>query len=113
MTTAEPSPAAARPTPAAGADSVDDGMVRCWCCGQHRPVEQVVHLGSHPEVAVCLGCAHFLHQQARAREDELRPSLTGRGRDVLRAGRALVMRRGWHRAPGVGRVLRWLGRRLP
>ena len=88
-------------------------MARCWCCGQQRPAGRLVYLGSHPEVAVCLGCAHVLHQRARAREDELHPSLSGQGRDVLRAGRELVTRRGWHHLPGVGRLLRWAGRRLP
>jgi hypothetical protein len=102
------------PEPAAAPDAAQDDMaVRCWCCGQARPADQVIHLGSHPEVAVCLACAHFLHQQARAREDHLRPSPAGRSRDLLRAGRQWVMRRGWHQAPGVGPVLRWAGRRLP
>jgi hypothetical protein len=109
MTTAE-QPGAA---PAAVAEGAETGMVRCWCCGHQRPADRLLYLGSHPEVAVCLACAHFLHQRARAREDELSPSLTGRGRDVLRAGRELVLRRGWHHLPGVGRVLRWAGRRLP
>jgi hypothetical protein len=95
------------------ASGFDEGRVRCWCCGQQRSAQQVVHLGSHPEVAVCLGCAHFLHQRARAREDEQRPSLDGRARDVLRSGRALVMKYGWQNAPVVGPVFRWLGQRLP
>jgi hypothetical protein len=99
--------------PAAVAEGGEDGMARCWCCGQQRPVDRVVYLSSHPEVAVCLACAHVLHRRARTREDDLHPSLAGRGRDVLRAGRELVMRRGWHRLPGVGRVLRWAGRSLP
>jgi hypothetical protein len=94
-------------------ESFDDATVRCWCCGHQQRPEQLVHLGSHPEVVVCLGCAHFLHQRARAREDELRPSLGGRGRDVLRSARMVVMNHGWHNAPVVGRVLRWLGPRLP
>jgi hypothetical protein len=101
------------PEPAAAPEAAEDEMVPCWCCGQPRPADRVIHLGSRPEVAVCLACAHFLHQRARAREDQLRPSLAGRGRDLLRDGRQLVMRRGWHQAPGVGRVLRWAGRRLP
>jgi hypothetical protein len=112
MTTPEPTAAATEAAPAAVADGAEDG-VRCWCCGQQRPAEQMVYLGSHPEVAVCVACAHFLHQRARAREDQLHPSLPGRFRDVPRAGRDLVIRRGWHRAPGVGRLLRWAGRRLP
>ena len=104
------------PAPEAGAgpgDQSGDATARCWCCGEQRPARLVVHLGSSPEVAVCLRCAHFLHQRARAREDELHPSLAGRGRDVLRSGRAVVMGHGWQHAPGVGKVLQWLGRRLP
>ena len=113
MTGSKPATAAATETAPAAVTEAEDGMVRCWCCGQLRSAAQVVHLGSHPEVAVCLACAHFLHQRARAQEDQLHPSLAGRGRDVLRAGRELVMRRGWHQAPGVGRLLRLAGRRLP
>jgi hypothetical protein len=89
------------------------GDVACWCCGQSQPPASVVHLGNHQEVAVCLRCAHFLHHQARAREDAQRPSPAARLRDVLRAGRRLVLRRGWHRKPGIGRLLRWLGSRTP
>ena len=89
------------------------GKTVCWCCGQSWPESGVVRLGSHPEVAVCLRCAHFLHQQARGREDAARPSPATRVRDVLRAGRRLVMRRGWHQKPVIGPVLRRLGRRLP
>ena len=88
-----------------------DGQGECWCCGQQKP--DVVRLGNHPEVAVCLDCAHFLHQRARAREDELRPSPGARIRDALRAARGVVIRRGWHERPVIGPILRRLGRRLP
>jgi hypothetical protein len=87
--------------------------VACWCCGRGHPEESVVRLGGHPEVAVCLSCAHFLHQQARGREDALRPSPSGRARDVLRAGRRLVIQRGWQHKPLIGPLLRWFGARLP
>ena len=90
-----------------------DGLVRCWCCGRRRPAESVVHLGSHPEVAVCIGCAHFLHQQARSMEDAQRPSAAARARDGVRAVRRLVIARRWHEKPGIGPALRWLGARLP
>jgi ribosome-binding protein aMBF1 (putative translation factor) len=89
------------------------GPVECWCCGQARDEQDVVRLGGRPEVAVCLRCAHFLHQQARAREDAARPSPAARVRDGLRAGRAVVLRRGWQHKPVIGPVLRWLGPRLP
>jgi hypothetical protein len=87
--------------------------IECWCCGQRAPELEVVHLGNHSEVAVCLPCTHFLHQQARGREDAARPSPGSRIRDALRAGRRLVMRHGWQHTPVIGPVLRWLGPRLP
>ena len=85
----------------------------CWCCGSAYQEAELVRLGNHPEVGVCLRCAHFLHQQARGREDALHPSPATRVRDQLRAGRRIVMQRGWHQKPVIGRPLRWLGRRLP
>lgn len=90
-----------------------DGLTECWCCGQRLPADSFVHLGNHPEVAVCLRCAHFLHKQAAGREDALRHSPLARARDGLRSGRELVMRRHWHQKPVIGPVLRWLGRFLP
>jgi hypothetical protein len=73
----------------------------------------MVHLEKHPEVAVCLRCAHFLHQQAWQLEDAGKPSVTARLRDRLRSARRAVMARGWHAHPVLGRPLRWLGRHLP
>jgi hypothetical protein len=32
----------------------------CWCCGQEQASEDIVHLGEHPEMEVCLRGAHFL-----------------------------------------------------
>lgn len=97
------------------ADTADGAPreVACWCCGHRVPEDAVVRLGGHPEVAVCLRCAHFLHQQAREREDAARPSPAARLRDGLRAGRRLVMERGWHQKPLIGPLLRRLGPRLP
>jgi hypothetical protein len=89
------------------------GPTRCWCCGQERAEAGVVRLGDHPEVAVCLRCAHFLHQRARGREDAARPSPAALVRDGLRAGRRSVMRHGLQHQPLIGPVLRWLGPRLP
>jgi hypothetical protein len=87
--------------------------LRCWCCGSPYRESDLIRLGSRPEVGVCLRCAHFLHQQARGREDALHPSPATRVRDALRAGRRVVMQQGWHQRPVIGRALRWLGRRLP
>ena len=85
----------------------------CWCCGRRGEPDSVVHLGNHPEVTVCLPCAHFLHQRARGLEDAVRHSPGARVRDGLRALRSLVIRRGWHEKPGIGRFLRWLGTHTP
>ena len=92
-------------------DGPDD--VSCWCCGQARAEADVVRLGSHPEVAVCLGCARFLHQRARAREDSLRPSPGTLVRNVIRAGRSFVVQRGSQDGRLLGPVLRRLDRHLP
>lgn len=73
----------------------------------------MVQLGNHPEVYLCLGCAHFVHQQAWQIEDEESSGPTALVRDRVRHLRALVIRRGWHRSRFVGGGLRWLGRYLP
>jgi hypothetical protein len=89
-------------------------LAECWCCGQRQQPEMTVHLGNHQEVRVCLRCAHFLHQQAGAREDDaLHPSPTAWVRDRLRSVRTAVMQRRWHQKPVIGPALRWLGRHLP
>jgi hypothetical protein len=61
---------------------------RCWCCGQIRPEDALVHLGNHPEVGICINCVHFLGRRARDS-------------------------RGWHQRPVVGPALQWLNRHLP
>jgi hypothetical protein len=85
----------------------------CWCCGRVEAPERMVHLGAHPEVVLCLGCAHFVHRAAAEIEDQSRTGIGVRLRDRVRQARGLVMRRDWHRMPVIGRLLRWLGRRLP
>ena len=63
MTTPEAAAAAtARAAPEPATNPAENGMLRCWCCGQLRPADRMIHLDSHPEVAVCLACAHFLHR---------------------------------------------------
>jgi len=90
-----------------------DGALTCWCCGNRLVLGQTVSLGNHPEVELCLPCAHYLHRQARAREDAMRPSPATRVRDRMRAARTGVIRRRWHQKPIIGRPLRWLGRHTP
>jgi hypothetical protein len=87
--------------------------LECWCCGAAYPDADLIRLGNHAGVGVCLRCAHFLHQQALARQDALHPSPATWVRDVLRAARRTVMKRGWHQQPIISRPLRWLGRRIP
>jgi len=91
----------------------DTDLIECWCCGRRQPVGSVVRLGNHPEVGVCLRCAHFLHQQAWNREDALHPSVGSWLRDALRSARHAVIQHGWHQRPVIGRPLRWLGQHLP
>lgn len=97
---------------AAGTD-VGEQTGECWCCGNEHAESGLLHLGSHPEVTVCLGCGEYLAQRARERRDGMSPSIAGRGRDLLRSGRRFVVHHGWHERPVVGPVLRRLGRHLP
>jgi hypothetical protein len=90
-----------------------ENRTECWCCGQLQKLTDVVQLGNHPEVKLCLGCAHYVHQRARTLEDEARPTPMARGRNWLRAGRRVVMRREWHRKPVIGAIVRRLGSRTP
>ena len=90
-----------------------DGDDQCWCCGTVERPDRMVHLGNHPEVHLCLRCAHFVHQQAWQIEDEGRGGPGAWARDGFRNLRAEFTRRGWHRNRFVGGRLRWLGKYLP
>jgi hypothetical protein len=94
-------------------DMHDDGNVPCWCCDTIGAADRMVHLGSHPEVHLCLRCAHFVHQQAWQIEDEGKRGPAALARDGFRNLRAEVMRRGWHQNRIIGGKLRWLGKYLP
>jgi hypothetical protein len=85
----------------------------CWCCGQAEQPERMVRLGNHPEVTLCVRCAHFVHKQAAEIEDLARTGWAVRGRDALRRARRNVVSHGWHHNPVVGPVLRRLGKHLP
>jgi hypothetical protein len=100
-------------TAAAASESDSAEALECWCCGSAHQESELVRLGRHPEVGVCLNYAHYLHQQARGREDALNPSPATRARDVVRKVRQLVIRHQWHLKPIIGGPLRWLGRHLP
>jgi hypothetical protein len=73
----------------------------------------MLHLGNHPEVSVCINCAHFLHKEANGIEDSSKAGFGPRARDTFRGLRRTVVQRGWHRSPLIGRPLKWLGRYLP
>ena len=87
--------------------------LECWGCGSESHPDRVVHLGRHPEVALCLGCARWAAAQAWEIEERDKSGLLPRARDVLRAIRRFVVDRGWHQNRFIGRPLRWLGKRLP
>lgn len=90
-----------------------DPKQSCWCCGTRRDASEMVHLGNHPEVALCTACARWAANQAWALEDASKsgPFVTARG--SLRRARSVVVERGLHRNPVIGPAIRWLGRRLP
>jgi hypothetical protein len=73
----------------------------------------MVHLGNHPEVALCLGCARWAAKEASEIEDRGRTGPLVFARDRLREARRAVVSRGWHRKPIIARPLRWIGRWMP
>lgn len=83
------------------------GFAACWCCGGSFPEDRLVRLGDHPEVAVCFACAGYLNRRAREGQASRRP------RALAEATRRMVTNRGWHRAPVIGRALRWLDHHSP
>lgn len=99
--------------PVTAEDLHDDGDVNCWCCGTIDAPSRMVQLGDHPEVHLCLSCAHFVHQQAWEVEDAGRRGPAALARDRLRNIRAEVIRRGWHHNKVIGGRLRWLDRYIP
>jgi hypothetical protein len=89
----------------------ESGFAACWCCGGSFPEDRLVRLGDRPEVAVCFACAGYLNR--RARESQPTSSANRRLRALAEATRRMVTNRGWHRAPVIGRALRWLDDRSP
>ncbi len=96
--------------------AVDDAHVnssRCWCCGAIEDPAQLIHLGNHPEVALCVRCARWAAKQAWEIEDQGRTGPLVIARDRLRAARLDVVSRGWHQHRLLGLPVRWIGKRLP
>ncbi|HEU5042955.1 MAG TPA: hypothetical protein VFT75_02350 [Nocardioidaceae bacterium] len=89
------------------------GQSQCWCCGAIEEPAKLVHLGNHPEVAVCIRCAHSLSKWAWEIEDQSRTGPAVRARDGIRRLRKTVIQHGWHHNKIIGRGLRWLGRFTP
>jgi hypothetical protein len=85
----------------------------CWCCGNRFDDDQLTHLGAHPEVAVCAGCARWLHRRARSASDTGRRSPGALLRRWVGVARERIMRAGIQDWPVVGPLLRRLDRRLP
>jgi hypothetical protein len=82
----------------------------CWCCGKRVDLEELVHLGQHPEVGICVSCVHFLGRRAR---DYQATAARRRLRSTAESVRRRVMTRGWHESPVIGPFLRRLNRHLP
>ena len=89
------------------------GPAPCWCCGAETEPDQLVHLGNHPEVAVCTRCAHTLSKWAWEIEDRTRSGPAVRARNLFRRARKAVVAHGWQHSPLIGRLLRALGKHLP
>jgi hypothetical protein len=97
---------------AAAAEHAQTKRPSCWCCGSTFTEKNLVRLGNHPEVAVCPGCAQWLHRRACSGVDggRMPSAVMRRGLD---AARGQVMRAGAQDWPVIGRILRRLDRHLP
>ena len=73
----------------------------------------MVHLGNHPEVALCRPCARWAAKQAWELDDQSKSGVLVAARNQFRSIRQTVIHRGWHRSPIIGAPLRWIGKRLP
>ena len=85
----------------------------CWCCGAVHAPNQMVHLGNHPEVHICVRCAYSVRSWAGEIDDRNKTGLGVKARDAVRRVRKYVIRRDLHLNRWLGPPLRWLGRRLP
>lgn len=94
-------------------EDADATRSECWCCGTIEDPTRLVHLGNHPEVTLCLRCAHSVSKWAWEIEDQSKTGPLVLARDRFRAARKGVIRRGWQHSPVFGGPIRWLGRHLP
>jgi len=94
-------------------NDVPRGSSICWCCGTIEEPNRLVQLGNHPEVTVCVRCAHSISKRAWELEDRSRTGFAVRARDQFRLLRKTVVRRGWLHHRLIGRPLRWIGKHTP
>jgi hypothetical protein len=94
-------------------DDEERNPSQCWCCGAIEDPAKLVRLGNHPEVAVCIRCAHSLSKWAWEIEDRGRSGLAPPARDGIRRLRKTVVAHGWHENKVVACGLRWLRRFTP
>lgn len=87
--------------------------IRCWCCDREFAESDVVRLGAHPEVSLCLDCGRFLKRRVAAQRHEQRWTPIGAVRGVVELSRAWVIEHGWHQRGLSGAFLRGLDRFLP
>ncbi|HVD89454.1 MAG TPA: hypothetical protein VNB91_11220 [Jatrophihabitantaceae bacterium] len=85
-------------------EAVQVSTPTCWCCGAEFDERDLARLGSHPEVAVCFGCARFLQRRAAEREEEFGLSPRSRARAAARRIWGWVIARGWQNRPVIGRM---------
>jgi len=97
----------------AAADDTDRSPSQCWCCGTTDDPSRMVHLGNHPEVALCIRCAHSVSKWAWEIEEQSKTGPLVIARDRFRAVRREVIRRGWQHSPLFGGPIRRIGKRLP
>jgi hypothetical protein len=94
-------------------DDAEASPSRCWCCGTVDDPTRLVRLGNHPEVGLCVRCAHSVSKWAWEIEDQAKTGPLAKARHWFRALRRYVIRRGWHKSSLLGGPIRWIGKRLP
>ena len=94
-------------------EDADAAPSQCWCCGNIEDPARLVHLGNHPEVTLCIRCAHSVSKWAWEIEDQSKTGPLVMARDRFRALRRDVIRRGWQHNRLFGGPIRWIGKRLP
>lgn len=85
----------------------------CWCCGSCYPETELVHLGNHPEVGICVSCSRWVRRRAVRRDDHRRRSPAAWARRGIDRARNAIIHRGWHDRGLLGKLLRRIDRHLP